>query len=284
MYRNNHTAMLLFIRGDNVNKETADRLFEYRKINGFSQEEVAAKIGVSRQAISKWERGESSPDTDNLIALAQLYKITIDELINGKNEPKKAENSDTDNTAYQYQKEQETENTQNDTDAKSKTENVSFKNGIHIHDGKDTVDIDFSGIHVENKNGESVHVGLNGIQVDGIDDKHIFQRGKKDSKKEKLFHALFPLCVIIAYLILGFTFEQGWALGWLLLFVIPIVESMISAIKTKNPSAFAYPVLVAGIYLTIGMLERVWHPTWIMFLTIPVYYIISDFFKPDKKI
>lgn len=260
-----------------MNKETANRLFEYRKINGFSQEEVAAKIGVSRQAISKWERGESSPDTDNLIALAQLYKITIDELINGKNEPQKAENSDTDNTAYQYQKEQETEN--NNSERKSPTEGINFKNGIHFYDEEDTVNIDFSGIHVESKNGESVHVGLNGIQVDGIDDKHIFQRGKK----EKLFHALLPLCVITAYLILGFTFEQGWALGWLLLFVIPIVESMISAIKTKNPSAFAYPVLVAGIYLTIGMLEKVWHPTWIMFLTIPVYYIISDFFRSDNN-
>ncbi|MDE5996292.1 MAG: helix-turn-helix transcriptional regulator, partial [Eubacterium sp.] len=38
-----------------MNIETAKRLFEYRKANGFSQEELAEKIGVSRQAISKWE-------------------------------------------------------------------------------------------------------------------------------------------------------------------------------------------------------------------------------------
>lgn len=264
-----------------MNKETASRLFEYRKINGFSQEEVAEKIGVSRQAISKWERGESSPDTDNLIALAQLYQITIDELIHGKNAPKKAENSDTDNNTYQYQNEQETEN--NNSERKSPTEGVSLKKGIHFYDEEDTVDIDLSGIHVETKNGESVHVGLNGIQVEGVDNQHIFKRGQSDSKKEKLFHALFPLCVVTAYLILGFAFEQGWAFGWLLLFVIPIVESLISAIKTKNPSAFAYPVLVAGVYLTVGLLEKVWHPTWIMFLTIPVYYIITDFFKSNKK-
>ena len=72
-----------------MNIETAKRLFEYRKANGFSQEELAEKIGVSRQAISKWERSESSPDTDNLIALANLYGITIDELLNGTEQPKK---------------------------------------------------------------------------------------------------------------------------------------------------------------------------------------------------
>lgn len=52
--------------------ETAKRLYEYRRASGLSQEQVAAKIGVSRQAVSKWECAESSPDTDNLIALALL--------------------------------------------------------------------------------------------------------------------------------------------------------------------------------------------------------------------
>lgn len=69
--------------------ETAKRLYEYRKAHGFSQEELAAKIGVSRQAISKWERSESSPDTDNLIALAQLYGVSLDTLLMGEDEPKK---------------------------------------------------------------------------------------------------------------------------------------------------------------------------------------------------
>lgn len=72
-----------------MNIETAKRLYEYRKAHGFSQEELAAKIGVSRQAISKWERSESSPDTDNLIALAQLYGVSLDTLLMGESEPKK---------------------------------------------------------------------------------------------------------------------------------------------------------------------------------------------------
>ena len=50
-----------------MNIETANRLLKYRKDSGLSQEELAEKIGVSRQAVSKWERSEASPDTDNLI-------------------------------------------------------------------------------------------------------------------------------------------------------------------------------------------------------------------------
>ena len=67
-----------------MNIETANRLYELRKKNGLSQEELADKLGISRQAVSKWERAEASPDTDNLILLAKLYGITLDELLNAE--------------------------------------------------------------------------------------------------------------------------------------------------------------------------------------------------------
>jgi transcriptional regulator with XRE-family HTH domain len=58
------------------------KLLELRKSNGFSQEEFAEKIGVSRQTISKWELNESSPDLKQAKELSKLFKISIDELIN----------------------------------------------------------------------------------------------------------------------------------------------------------------------------------------------------------
>ena len=64
-----------------MNVEIAQRLSARRKQSGLSQEALAEKLGVSRQAVSKWERSESSPDTDNLIALAQLYGVSLDELL-----------------------------------------------------------------------------------------------------------------------------------------------------------------------------------------------------------
>ena len=64
-----------------MNLEIANRLVRLRKENHMSQEELAAKIGISRQAVSKWERAEASPDTDNLILLARIYQISLDELL-----------------------------------------------------------------------------------------------------------------------------------------------------------------------------------------------------------
>lgn len=57
------------------------KLADLRKRHGYSQEALAEKMGVSRQAISKWERGESTPDTDTLIELAKLYGVSLDELV-----------------------------------------------------------------------------------------------------------------------------------------------------------------------------------------------------------
>ena len=65
-----------------MNIEIANRLRQMRNKNNLSQEELAAKMGVSRQAVSKWERAEASPDTENLILLAKLYGVSIDELLN----------------------------------------------------------------------------------------------------------------------------------------------------------------------------------------------------------
>ena len=65
-----------------MNIELANRLLQYRKNSGLSQEELAEKLNISRQSVSKWERAEASPDTDNLIELAKIYNVTLDELLN----------------------------------------------------------------------------------------------------------------------------------------------------------------------------------------------------------
>ncbi|MBQ2764001.1 MAG: helix-turn-helix domain-containing protein [Firmicutes bacterium] len=59
----------------------SENLLNLRKLHGFSQEYVAEKIGVSRQAVAKWENGTTTPDIMNCAALAKLYNVTLDELI-----------------------------------------------------------------------------------------------------------------------------------------------------------------------------------------------------------
>lgn len=53
-----------------------------RKMHRFTQEEIADKIGVSRQAVAKWENGETVPDINNCVALAELYGVALDDLVN----------------------------------------------------------------------------------------------------------------------------------------------------------------------------------------------------------
>lgn len=57
------------------------KLKKLREAKGFTQEEVATQLHLSRQSISKWENGKGFPDIDNLIRLSELYNISLDELV-----------------------------------------------------------------------------------------------------------------------------------------------------------------------------------------------------------
>ncbi|MDE5604490.1 MAG: helix-turn-helix domain-containing protein [Eubacterium sp.] len=261
-----------------MNIETAKRLFEYRKANGFSQEELAEKIGVSRQAISKWERSESSPDTDNLIALAKLYGITIDELLNGTDAPKKI---------AEEQTEEKPEEKEENNNSNNENTNINFNNGFNVEDGKDKVHIGWDGIHVESKNGDNVHVSGSGVHVH-TKDGHNYDRPvppfySPKPEKNPWLHALLPISVVILYLFFGFTTHRGWAIGWIMFLFIPIIETAVTAIQTKNPARFCYPVFVTALYLSGGMILHIWHPTWILFVTIPMYYIICDTYNKTHR-
>lgn len=60
------------------------RISELRKKKGFTQEYIAEQLGVSRQAVSKWEQDQSTPDTKNLIALADLLNSSVEYIATGK--------------------------------------------------------------------------------------------------------------------------------------------------------------------------------------------------------
>ena len=83
-----------------MNIEIANRLVNLRKANNLSQEALAEKLGISIQAVSKWERAEASPDTDNLILLARLYGVSLDELLKTEDEIPRPEISMDKDTDY----------------------------------------------------------------------------------------------------------------------------------------------------------------------------------------
>ena len=65
----------------------SEKIYTLRRRMGLSQEQLAERIGVSRQAISKWESGQSTPDLDKLLALSQCFGVTMDELTGDRPAP-----------------------------------------------------------------------------------------------------------------------------------------------------------------------------------------------------
>ncbi len=67
-----------------------EKLYELRKEKKLSQEDVADKLNVTRQTVSKWETNQSTPDFDKVLPLCELFEISADELLSGN---KKEENN-----------------------------------------------------------------------------------------------------------------------------------------------------------------------------------------------
>ena len=69
----------------------SERIYQFRRKSGLSQEQLAEKIGVSRQAISKWESGTSMPEFQKLLALSECFHITLDELVKDRGAEERTE-------------------------------------------------------------------------------------------------------------------------------------------------------------------------------------------------
>ena len=81
--------------------EFQQRLYDLRKKAGLSQEGLADLLGVTRQAVQKWESGAARPDMDNLAALAQYFNVTLDYLVTGQESPAAAPHTTIVNNYYQ---------------------------------------------------------------------------------------------------------------------------------------------------------------------------------------
>lgn len=238
-----------------MNIEIANKLLQLRKEKGLSQEALAQELGISRQAVSKWERAEASPDTDNLIELARLYDISLDELLL---------HSPTNKTEPEIDKQKQENLEKNSVHIGA--------DGIHVKDEEDEVHISWKGIHVKEKDGHQVDIDPNGIFVDGEkkhDEWNHFQTNKK-------YDFPFGTLLFLGYLIYG-VMTNHWHPTWIVLFAFPLFDSLMTVIRKRKVSAFAYPVLAVMIFLMVGFNQGMWHPGWVIFLTIPCYYVIAHY-------
>ncbi len=217
------------------NVNLGNNLYTLRKKRGLSQEEFAEKIHISRQAVSKWERGEAFPDTENLIEIAEFYGVTLDELVNrvepfdgldgGHSDPADGKSSSADATS------------EGDKDAADKSS------------------------------------GDEGDEGDaGKDEKGISMKAELHFNWSEL---PYPIIITAAFLLLGFLVPDGFAIFWTLFITIPIYYTVVECIRKKRVSPFAYPVFCAFLYCLFGMLFGIWHPGWLIFVSIPIFYTVA---------
>lgn len=297
---------------------TAQRLVDRRKAAGLSQEALAAQLGVSRQAVSKWERSESSPDTDNLIALAALYDVSLDELLYGKAVDSTDEAQDSDAGAEASDKAEEAEaSTEHAGYSDKPLVDISLARGIHVIDPNkgEEVHVGWNGIHVANeRKGEEVHVGPGGLHIDTLEDDGHSVHANADgtvtidgetfsSWKEaydkldhhgKHFHTKvgrmwnkfpFPALVALAYLVLGIVYGT-WATGLFLVFLIPVYYAIGDFVDRRHLSKLiecVYPVAAIAWFLYMWLCLGQPHPAWAILITIPVIKALMRWCRKQWK-
>ena len=197
-----------------------DNLYYLRKNKGLSQDEFAESLGVSRQAVSKWERNEAYPDTENLIATAKFFNVKIDDLIN--------------------------------------------------------TPISLDEIQIYDEPEDDLEDGSDDDDYPDDDDEDNNKTSKPSIVSYVLSSVPFAIVAAMIYMLLGFFVEDGWRVGWTVFILIPVYDSVVYCIRKKCFSGFAYPVFVTFVFLLFGMLYGIWHPLWILYLTVPVYYAIAS--------
>lgn len=296
----------------------AQRLVDRRKAAGLSQEALAAQLGVSRQAVSKWERSESSPDTDNLIALAALYGVSLDELLYGEAVDDADCSEDSDAGAEASDEAEEDEDSADNTSRSDKPlVDISLAHGIHVIDPDkgEEVHVGWNGIHVTNdRKGEEVHVGPGGVHVDTLeDDGHsvhtnadgtvtidgeTFSNWKEAHDKldhhGKHFHTKlgrawnkfpFPTLVALAYLALGIVYGT-WVTGLFLVFLIPVYYALGDFIDQRHLSKLidvVYSVSAEAWFLYMWLCLEQPHPAWVILITIPVVKALMRWCRKQWK-
>lgn len=239
-----------------MNIEIANRLVQLRKQHGLSQEELAARLGLSRQAVSKWERAEASPDTDNLILLSRIYGVSIDELLRTEDpipepEPEKG--------------------------VKAAINGKPVR--LHARDGSAPVPSCrwMRTVRLHTRDGFYFSVGDDDDEdvEENCDDR---DADKDDAPKPFLKAFPYPVFVALLYLCFGFAFDL-WHPGWLvfptILIYYPIVNWIYGSRRHSFWHAFPYTMIVITAFLALGCIWGLWNPAWALFLTIPVYYPIA---------
>ena len=287
-----------------MDKGIARRLAARRKQAGLSQEALADKLGVSRQAVSKWERAESLPDTDNLIALAAIYGLTLDELLwreAGESDSQVSQPaSDAAKTsgasagegfsqgkpdaAEDGRDDGRRDSIADDDQAEASTDGTAFESSRNDNDaesgkndgagdGDDYAHVSFrDGIHVRDaKKGEEVHIGWSGVHVTNRkkgEEVHVGWDGVHVEQPNASGTTDNPKSVHVdsSGVIIGEQHFENW-------------REAHKAYKRKPERAwrsFPFPLVILVAYVLLGLFANAWVPGLMLAFAVPAYYVIGN--------
>ncbi len=239
-----------------MNVEIAQRLASLRREKGYSQEALATELGLSRQAVSKWERAESQPDTGNLIALADLYGVTLDELV--RVEADIADDVRFEETEKDQQKEDEVK-------AAAMTATIAAKQAAAAAARAET-----AASHTEAQTSQIP------IQQDQASQVSTQQTQNSQTQNSSPSQQAYSQTETSAQTSAGTSFQSGATA--------PMPPQSQPTKVPRNPwMTFPYPVLVVMLFLLAGFLYGAWNPAWVLFLTIPFYYWIVNVITNDPN-
>lgn len=282
-----------------MTQEIADKLKMLRKKNGLSQEELAEKLGVSRQAVSKWERSEASPDTENLIMIANIYGISLDHLfgINAENTVTQILSDSTDHMekkrgVVSLRKDDDSADSIRMTYPENSLREEIYPQSIPEPDavqsqpepgmaGSNNNSIPYQDNSYSFSQTQYTSCGnMNYMQNVNYQDNDDF--GMDEELHKSLLKFPFPCAALILFFIAGGLFNL-WHPAWMVSLLIPMYYTTIEAVYKKDLNIFCYPVFITIIYLLAGFYLNLWHPGWLLFPTIPLYYWFINTYLPKPK-
>lgn len=256
-----------------MNVEIAQRLAELRRERGFSQEGLAEQLGLSRQAVSKWERAESAPDMGNLIALADLYGVTLDELLRVSPEveedvryesQERAASSETQAAEAAEEAREAAERAEAAAVAATSQEASPQKVVVEVNAPATMLPPQSVGA-TPGMPHASANGGAPGAPVVGV-----------PGASSPMIGAGAPGAPVCAPGYQVAPVQQPFPPAA----AVPITPP--APPEPKDPlRSFPYPLLCAVLFLLGGFCFGWWHPGWVIFLTIPFYYWVVSTLEAD---
>ncbi len=200
--------------------DIGNKLYELRKSKNLSQEELADRLNVTRQTISKWETNQSTPDFDKIVPLCEIYGISADELLKGV-------------------KQEETNESPIDYSSNRRKRAIGISIGIFTY----VLAIAFimtsiPSFHMDPVIAAAIFLLICGIGTVVIVLSCIFFRTKKDkpvkdlspkNKQVKQICDVIALLVLIFYLLISFL-TMAWHITWIIWIIYALIEKIVQLI------------------------------------------------------